>query len=305
MVKDRRKSLVNDIVQCLEELLCCFGSRSRITLRSWRSRSCLSSLPITIRSAPRRECRAGELRAVPVATVYGTNASGKSNVIDALDWMRSAVLTSFRRWDPRGGVPRRPFALRSAASSYPSSFAVDFVVAGVRHQFGFSVDDDRVTEEWLYYYPEGHRRRLYERGADDKVLFGRWLTGRRKLIAELLRPNSLYLSVAAAQGHEQLREVFRWFGDGLRMATDRDFPQRLDHTVRLCLADGAEHTAESAMALLRFADLGVSGLEIKEQDAAARLRHRVSRARGVPDGCLPRHPSVLTASHRRPVRPRP
>ncbi|MFE1404867.1 ATP/GTP-binding protein [Streptomyces sp. NPDC058770] len=239
------------------------------------------SLVATDHHSERAEARVpgGELRAVPVATVYGTNASGKSNVIDALDWMRSAVLTSFRRWDPRGGVPRRPFALRSAASSYPSSFAVDFVVAGVRHQFGFSVDDDRVTEEWLYYYPEGHRRRLYERGADDKVLFGRWLTGRRKLIAELLRPNSLYLSVAAAQGHEQLREVFRWFGDGLRMATDRDFPQRLDHTVRLCLADGAEHTAESAMALLRFADLGVSGLEIKEQDAAAREEHeRITRA---------------------------
>ncbi|MFF2329164.1 MULTISPECIES: ATP/GTP-binding protein [unclassified Streptomyces] len=221
----------------------------------------------------------GEFRAVPVVAVYGTNASGKSNVIDSLGWMRSAVLSSFRHWDPSGGVPRRPFALRRDASSYPSSFAVDFGMNGVRHQFGFSVDDDRVTEEWLYYYPEGRQRRIYERGSDDSVVFGRWLTGRRKLIAELLRPNSLYLSVAAAQGHDQLGEVFRWFGRGLRMATDHDFPQRVDQTVQLCLADDVERTTASTMALLRFADLGVSGLEIKEPDEWSQEDHkRITRA---------------------------
>ncbi|MFF9350891.1 ATP/GTP-binding protein [Streptomyces sp. NPDC014734] len=239
------------------------------------------SLVATDRHPERAEAviAGGEFRAVPVAAVYGTNASGKSNVIDSLGWMRSAVLSSFRRWDPDGGIPRRPFALRRDASSCPSTFAVDFVVAGVRHQFGFSVDDKRVAEEWLYYYPEGRQRRLYERGADDKPVFGRWLTGRRKVIAELLRPNSLYLSVAAAQGHDQLGEVFRWFGHGLRMATDHDFPQRLDHTVQLCLADDAERTAASTMSLLRFADLGVSGLEIKEYDEEAQEDHkRITRA---------------------------
>ncbi|MEV1044346.1 ATP-binding protein [Streptomyces sp. NPDC049916] len=217
--------------------------------------------------------------AVPVAAIYGTNASGKSNVIDSLGWMRSAVLTSFRHWDPSGGVPRRPFALGHGASRRPSSFAVDFVVGGVHHQFGFSVDDERVTEEWLFYYPEGRQRRLYERGADDVVVFGRWLTGRRKLIAELLRPNSLYLSVAAAQGHDQLGEIFGWFRSGLRMATDHDFPQRLDHTVRLCLEGRDGRNDQPVLDLLRFADLGVSGLEIQEWDDSTREDHqRITQA---------------------------
>lgn len=233
------------------------------------------------------EVPGGAHRTVPVLAIYGTNASGKSNVIDALGWMRTAVLSSFRRWDPSGGVPRRPFVLRTDAALHPSSFAVDFVVAGVHHQFGFSVDDEQVTEEWLYYYPEGRQRRLYVRAADKVVTFGRWLTGRRKLIAELLRPNSLYLSVAAAQGHEQLGEVFRWFQFGLRMATDHDFQRRLDHTVRLCLDDprwqqGREQGRQEespVMALLRFADLGVSGLEIEEWDESVRKDHqRITQA---------------------------
>ncbi|MFE8916530.1 ATP/GTP-binding protein [Streptomyces globisporus] len=222
---------------------------------------------------------AGGEFAVPVAAIYGTNASGKSNVIDSIGWMRSAVLTSFRRWDPSGGVPRRPFVLGHGAAGRPSSFAVDFVVGGVHHQFGFSVDDERVTEEWLYYYPEGRQRRLYERGADDVVTFGRWLTGRRKLIAELLRPNSLYLSVAAAQGHDQLGEIFRWFRSGLRMATDHDFPHRLDHTVRLCLEGRDGRKSQPVLDLLRFADLGVSGLEIQEWDESIREDHqRITQA---------------------------
>ncbi|MHC3464143.1 AAA family ATPase [Streptomyces flavovirens] len=216
----------------------------------------------------------GDFRAVSVCAVYGTNASGKSNVIDAVGWMRRAVLSSFRHWDPSGGVPRRPFALRDDAAAHPSSFALDFILGGVHHQFGFSVNDDRVTEEWLYYYPEGRQRRLYERGADGVVTFGRWLTGRRKLIAELLRPNSLYLSVAAAQGHEQLGEVFRWFRSGLRLATDQDFAQRLDHTIRLCQADGDRQDSAPVMAMLRFADLSVSGLDIKEWDETVLKDHK-------------------------------
>ena len=226
-----------------------------------------------------RELVSGDFSAVPVAAIYGTNASGKSNVIDAICWMRQAVLSSFRRWDPTGGVPRRPFALRRDVASSPTSFSVDFALDGVRHEFGFSVDDDRVTEEWLYYYPERKANRLYERKADSSVVFGRSLMGRKKIISELLRPNSLYLSVAAAQGHPQLSEVYRWFQSGLRLATDGNFRARLDHTVQLLLGDREQGDAAPVMRLLRFADLGVSGLEVEEPDEAVMDEYqRLTRA---------------------------
>ncbi|MER5491359.1 ATP-binding protein [Streptomyces sp. NPDC002490] len=216
----------------------------------------------------------GEHHVVPVVAIYGTNASGKSNVIDAISWMRSAVLSSFRRWDPTGGVPRRPFALRRDAADWPTSFAVDFALDGTRYEFGFTVDDERVTEEWLYYYPERKANRLYER-TGDAVTFGRSLTGRKKVISELLRPNSLYLSVAAAQGHSQLGRVFRWFQSGLRIATDGNFRSRLDRTVRL-LSDQGRNSAGRApvLTLLGFADLGVSGLKVEEPDEAVMDEYR-------------------------------
>ena len=246
--------------------------------------SLLDEQELSLIAADRHGARAeaavpgGDLRAVCVLALYGTNASGKSNVLDAIRWMRSAVLSSFRRWDPSGGVPRRPFALGARGTELPSSFAMDFVLEGVRHQFGFSVDNTQVTEEWLYYYPEGRQRRLYERAASGPPAFGRWLTGRRKVIADLLRPNSLYLSVAAAQGHAQLGRVFEWFNSGLRVATDHDFSQRLDRTVALCLAGRQQRDPPPVMTLLRFADLGVSGLEIAEwDDTILEDQKRISR----------------------------
>ncbi|MDR2373287.1 MAG: hypothetical protein LBD77_04155, partial [Bifidobacteriaceae bacterium] len=36
---------------------------------------------------------------VKVAGVYGPNASGKSNVVAALGWLRDAVARSLRYWD--------------------------------------------------------------------------------------------------------------------------------------------------------------------------------------------------------------
>ncbi|GAB2908546.1 AAA family ATPase [Streptomyces mayteni] len=217
----------------------------------------------------------GDHRAVPVAAIYGTNASGKSNVIDAMVWMRMAVLSSFRRWDPTGGVPRRPFALRRDASTFPSEFSIEFVMDGVRFEFGFTVDDRRVLDEWLYYYPEGKPRRLYERSAGEpEIKFSRWLTGRKKMISELVRPNCLYLSVAAAQGHPQLGEVFRWFQWGLRVATDGDFTGRLNHTIHLYTEHSDDPKAELITRLLRFADLGVSDLKVPEPDESVEEEHR-------------------------------
>jgi hypothetical protein len=220
------------------------------------------------------ELEQGHHRAVPVAAIYGTNASGKSNVVDAIGWMRGAVLSSFRTWDPAGGVPRRPFALCPDPGERPTSFSVDFTLDGVRHEFGFSVDDRQVTEEWLYFYPERKANRLYERKPDHSVVFGRALTGRKKVISELLRPNSLYLSVAAAQGHPQLGAVYRWFRSGLRTAVDGNYRERLDHTVGLLDTDRDGPDPASVMALIRFADLGVSGLATEEPDEETVAEHQ-------------------------------
>ena len=146
---------------------------------------------------------------VPAAVIYGANASGKSNFIGAVETIRQIVLFS-QRGEPSGGVPRQPFRLDAACAGEPSRFELDFVIDGVRHHYGFEAFDDAFKAEWLYDFPKSHRRTLFER-EDGKFDFGRGLKGRNTVIADLTRPNSLYLSAAAQSGHKQLSKVFGYF----------------------------------------------------------------------------------------------
>ena len=125
--------------------------------------------------------------------------------------MQSAILYSHSQGDPAGGVPRLTFALDAKSSSLPSIVDMDFVVDGVRYHYGFEATDKAFTSEWLYAFPRGRQQILFEREGERKVRFGRELKGRNKVIADLMRPNSLFLSVATQNDHKLLSKVSSFF----------------------------------------------------------------------------------------------
>ena len=155
---------------------------------------------------------------LPLVTIYGANASGKSNLVSALRFMVSSIRYSQTRNEPREKIYRQRFKLDPRSANAPSLFDVDFVVDGIRHHYGFEVSDDAFTSEWLYSFPNGRRQLLYERKGME-FEFGRALRGRNKAISELTRKNSLFLSAAAQNGHEELGAVNDFFG-GIEFQTD-------------------------------------------------------------------------------------
>src|SRR6516165_3935199 len=74
-----------------------------------------------------------------VAGIYGPNASGKSNVIEALVWLSEAVRRSLRE----GLIPREPFKFGRGPES-PSSFEVEMVVGGVRYVYWLTLSQTEV-----------------------------------------------------------------------------------------------------------------------------------------------------------------
>ncbi|MEZ5234471.1 MAG: ATP-binding protein [Acidimicrobiales bacterium] len=241
----------------------------------------------------------GDLAVVPAAAIYGPNASGKSNVLSALAFMRDAVLSSYRLWDPDGGVPTEPFALGTAADSSESTYEVDIAFDGVRYQYGFCVNRAAVTQEWLYAYPGKRRQLWFERDATatEPFAFGRMLAGEKHSIAQLTRPNSLFLSAAAQNNQQQLQPVHRWFSRQLHVLPDLSNPsagQDRELLERL-LAPGA---SGRVFDLLRFADLGIEGAHVTEDDPSeASARTRRSNALAPPaEGARPRQLHLLHAA---------
>jgi len=145
---------------------------------------------------------------VPVAAIYGANASGKSNVLDALKFLKHAVVSSHARWDV-DQTPHHPFLLSSKAKA-PSLYEVEIVVQGVRYRYGFQLGSSRVEEEWLFTWPNGRKVMWLERERDH-FEFGKMLHGENEVIRNLTRPNSLFLSAAAQNNHAALLPIFRYF----------------------------------------------------------------------------------------------
>lgn len=147
---------------------------------------------------------------VPAAVVYGANASGKSNLVDAMQTMRAMVMNSHTKGDPGGGVARQPFRLAPECLQAATQFDIDFVTEGTRYHYGFKASDEAFVSEWLDVYPKAHRRLGFARDGRE-FAFGRWLKGQNNSIAKLTRPNSLFLSAAAQNGHAQLSKAFAYF----------------------------------------------------------------------------------------------
>ncbi|MGA9486342.1 MAG: ATP-binding protein [Methylocella sp.] len=148
---------------------------------------------------------------VPIAIIYGANASGKSNLLAAMQFMQQAVLASHVLGTPGSGVPRQGFALSDIAAARPTIVDIDFVVEGVRYHFGFEATNQAFIREWLYAFPSGRRQMLYERSGEKEITFGRSLKGRNRVIADLMRENSLFISTAIQNNHEELKRISGFF----------------------------------------------------------------------------------------------
>ncbi|GAA2214740.1 ATP-binding protein [Nonomuraea monospora] len=128
---------------------------------------------------------------LPVAAIFGPNASGKSNVIAAIAWLREAVRESLRLWDDE--IPVEPFAFAEGRKRL-SEFTVEYAVSGVRYAYAVALDRQAVHYEALFHYSGKNRRRIFERDAQHLKLqrgLGN-LSGTRRL----LTPRTLALSIA-------------------------------------------------------------------------------------------------------------
>ncbi|MEU7002483.1 ATP-binding protein [Nonomuraea sp. NPDC046570] len=225
--------------------------------RSIRDEQTLSFMAVPRRGEPK------QLSTVRAAGVYGANASGKSNVLDALRWMISAVQVSHRQWDPAGGIPHRHFKLSATGADTPSFYELDFLHENVRYSYGFEVNGSQVLAEWLNSFPHGRTRKLFDRSGPGEIDFGRGLVGETERIRRLTRPNSLYLSCAASNNHPLLSSLHEHLTSHVLFAQHGEH----DEKVRLLLAKTL--LADPAIAptmnqLLRIADLGLEAAEIVE-----------------------------------------
>lgn len=110
---------------------------------------------------------AKDVRLLRFAVVYGANASGKSNLIKAFEFLHDFWFKSKKALTEK--IEVIPFKLDRETPKQPSSFSLKFYVGGTRYWYQLEVDENKVHSEKLYYYSSVQPTLLFERVLSNNV----------------------------------------------------------------------------------------------------------------------------------------
>ena len=166
------------------------------------------------------------LKLLKSAIIYGNNASGKSNLLESMRFMKNTVLNSFR--DALVGnrmFQLDKFALNSKTAKETSFFEITFIQKGVKYRYGFELDFDKVAAEWLY-HTTSKEVYLFKRDKQNiEVNKSAFKEGLGK--EEDVKGNVLFLSFLAYHQKSEISDsIVKWFRNFNIITGIHDFEHR-------------------------------------------------------------------------------
>lgn len=201
----------------------------RFTLENFRSfyeEATFSMYPGRMQSHSKHIIQHGQndIDVLRIGLLYGANASGKSNLIKAMAFAHNIILEGVKA---KHRIPVEPFKLKKSAASQASRFEFEFISQGQAYAYGFSLDSQRIHDEWLYLMYKQSEKALFERTTTAKnetaVSFphpkllktddSQFL----QFVARSTRPNQLFLSQSIENNVPDFEPAFDWFKDTLTL----------------------------------------------------------------------------------------
>jgi len=156
-----------------------------------------------------------KMRLLPIAAIYGGNASGKTNLFKALSFARNLIVKGTQ---PEAMIPVEPFRLDPAFTKKPTLLTFELFVGDRCYEFGFGVTREQVVEEWLLEILKTTEKELYRRKAGE-IAFAPELEKDKFLgfAFQGTRDNQLFLTNAVNQKVDRFKPIYNWFRDSLVM----------------------------------------------------------------------------------------
>ena len=146
--------------------------------------------------------------------ITGPNASGKSNVLEALYFMCYFITTNLDYKPGELIKPVVPFKLDDNTKNKPSDFEISLLINNIIYTYGFSLDNKEIYEEYLYSEKSGKRINIFKREKNKK--FKPLKDEFEKEQLELFNrtdDNRLYLSVSASWKFKVTNKIYRFIKD--------------------------------------------------------------------------------------------
>ena len=220
-------------------------------------------------SPSKRAVQFGNMNFERISVIYGANGSGKSNFISAVDFAKF-IVTHCMSFQP--GQLINTFPHKLLGPTYPSVFTFHFTSDGVRYVYSFSVKDSIIDEEYLYFFPNGRKTKIFSRkgmhitpGSKYKHSFA--------LSMNVIQDNRLFLSCSANYSRaEEIKNAFIFFSDSLVIYKVHVDSPRTNNWYEYSVQTMQSNPAIKAMFLkfLHFLDTGIMDVRTEMKKFSAK-----------------------------------
>ena len=182
------------------------------------------------------------------AVIYGANASGKSNLLDAMEKMISIIKFS-TDIEKTKKYQHEPFLLNTNSEKSPTLFEFIFIIDDIRYRYGFEINAKAIIlSEWLYQKKlklYAKEVQLFTRSKENIILGSSFSEG--KNIQKITRDNALFLSVTAQLNGKISQKILEWFNHinilsnirsnefkhySFKMLDDSKFKDKITHFIK-------------------------------------------------------------------------
>jgi len=194
------------------------------------------------------------------AAIYGANASGKSNLVAAINFMKWFVLNSSKETQVSDAIDIEAFRLSTQTEKEPSFFEIVFILEDKTFRYGFEVNAREVVSEWLFQADDSEEKMLFERDFDNyNYLLDDFQEGQG--ISEKTRSNALFISVVAQFNGKISGKILLWFSKTLQLISGLQDTQYRKETLESFENDRHRH---DIIEFIKKLDLGIADIQIKK-----------------------------------------
>lgn len=219
----------------------------------------------------------------PVSIFYGANAAGKSNVLEALSFMLSAIRYSATAWLEDGIFAQHapvPFLLDESRGDEPSYFELIFEFGSKMYSYGFTYSRRGVSDEWMYHFPSRRWSKVFRRRSGPEEGW-EWNSSvvlkSQQTELEKGKGRELALSLGARAEYPFFAEIAAALSGEVTYLPlgDNQKDQRLGQLAR-SMRQGKVDLDEITQ-MMQAADIGIVGIEIDETNLSPKLAQLARR----------------------------
>ena len=196
-------------------------------------------------------------------TLFGANASGKSNVVKALAFFKWFTMNSSKDVQAGEEIPVRNYALSSVSAAEPSLFEIMLFADGNTYRYGFEVNTKEVCREWLYIKSDKKRSKeieLFYRDGKRFETHPKFSIGKELADKNMVRDNALLLSLAGQFNDLYAKTIMNWLNDTTIITANSETEM---WAIALKAMENPE-TRNRMVEFSRYADLGIEDISLSE-----------------------------------------